>query len=56
MSDTDRVWDGWNAAIEEGIRDADAGRLIPHADVVAWVRSWGTPDELPMPAQTTFGM
>jgi predicted transcriptional regulator len=37
------------AAIEEGIRDADAGRLVAHEEVVAWVRSWGQPDELPMP-------
>ena len=40
------------AAIEEGIRDADAGRVIAHEDVVAWVRSWGQPDELPMPECT----
>jgi predicted transcriptional regulator len=37
------------AAIDEGIREADAGQLIPHEDVVAWVRSWGSPEELPMP-------
>lgn len=37
------------AAIDEGIAAADAGNLVDHEDVVAWVRSWGTPDELPMP-------
>jgi predicted transcriptional regulator len=37
------------AAIEEGLRDADAGRVVPHEDVVAWVESWGRPDERPMP-------
>jgi predicted transcriptional regulator len=37
------------AAIDEGIRAADAGRVIPHEKVVAWVRSWGEPDERPMP-------
>ncbi len=37
------------AAIDEGIKEADAGKLIPHDDVVAWMESWGTPDELPMP-------
>ena len=37
------------AAIDEGIKEADAGKLIPHEDVVAWVRSWGSLDELPMP-------
>ncbi len=37
------------AAIEDGLRDADAGRVVPHEDVVAWVESWGRPDERPMP-------
>ena len=34
------------AAIEEGIRDADAVRVVPHDDVAVWVRSWGKPDEI----------
>jgi predicted transcriptional regulator len=37
------------AAIDEGIKEADAGLLIPHEDVVAWVRSWGSSEELPIP-------
>jgi len=37
------------AAIDAGIRAADAGKLVGHEDVVAWVESWGRPDELPMP-------
>ena len=37
------------AAIEEGLAAADAGDLVDHEDVVAWVRSWGQPDELPQP-------
>jgi predicted transcriptional regulator len=37
------------AAIDEGIRAADADRVVGHDEVVAWVRSWGSPDELPMP-------
>lgn len=37
------------AAIDEGVRAADSGRLVAHEDVAAWVRSWGRPDELPMP-------
>ena len=37
------------AAIDEAIREADAGKSIAHEDVVAWVSSWGKPDELPMP-------
>jgi len=27
------------AAIDEGIRAADAGLVVPHEDVVAWVQS-----------------
>jgi predicted transcriptional regulator len=37
------------AAIDEGIKAADEGRVAAHDDVVAWVRSWGGPDEAPMP-------
>ena len=37
------------AAIDEGIRAADAAQVVAHEDVVAWVKSWGEPDELPMP-------
>ena len=36
-------------AIDEGIRAADAGRVVAHEDVAAWAESWGRPDELPMP-------
>ena len=34
----------------EGEADADAGRLIPHEEVVEWLKTWGTPDEQPAPA------
>ncbi|HSU07392.1 MAG TPA: CopG family ribbon-helix-helix protein [Acetobacteraceae bacterium] len=37
------------AAIDEGIKSADAGQLIAHEDVIAWVQSWGGPNELPTP-------
>lgn len=37
------------AAVEEGIREADAGLTIPHEDVVKWLRSLGTLKELPRP-------
>jgi predicted transcriptional regulator len=37
------------AAIDEGIRAADAGRLVDHAEVASWVRSWGTANETPTP-------
>ncbi|GMU61589.1 MAG: hypothetical protein AMXMBFR34_33520 [Myxococcaceae bacterium] len=28
-------------AIEEGLEAAEKGDLVPHAQVVAWVKSWG---------------
>jgi len=37
------------AAIDEAIAAADAGRVVPHDQVVAWVRSWDSPNELPTP-------
>ena len=33
----------------QAIADAEAGRVVPHEDVVAWLLSWGTPEELPRP-------
>jgi hypothetical protein len=35
--------------IEAAIREADAGLSVPHEEVVAWVRSWQTGEELPRP-------
>jgi predicted transcriptional regulator len=37
------------AAIDAGVKAADAGRVVAHEDVVRWFQSWGKPDELPMP-------
>jgi predicted transcriptional regulator len=37
------------AAIDQGIEAADADQAVAHEEVVAWVRSWGKADELPMP-------
>jgi predicted transcriptional regulator len=38
------------AAIREAVDAADAGAAtIAHAAVAAWLRSWGTADELPRP-------
>lgn len=36
-------------AIAEAEADAAADRVVPHEDVVEWLKSWGTPDELPCP-------
>jgi predicted transcriptional regulator len=38
------------AATAEAVAAAKAGApRIPHEKVAAWLRSWGTPDELPRP-------
>jgi predicted transcriptional regulator len=40
------------AAIDDGIKAADEGRIVEHADVEEWVRSWDGPAEqqAPQPA------
>ena len=37
------------AKIDQGIRDADAGRVIPHAAVKRYLQSWGSKRRLPPP-------
>jgi hypothetical protein len=37
------------AALLEAEADADAGRVVPHSEVAKWLKTWGTPDEKPMP-------
>jgi len=37
-------------AIAEGRADVAAGRVIRHEDMVKWLRSWGTPNELSPPS------
>ncbi|WP_413207859.1 hypothetical protein [Rhodospirillum sp. A1_3_36] len=37
-------------AIAEGLADVEAGRVISHEDMTAWLESWGTENELPPPA------
>jgi predicted transcriptional regulator len=36
-------------AIKEGLRAADDGDVVPHGDVVKWVKSWGKRRELKPP-------
>ena len=36
-------------AIDEGVCAADAGDVVAHGDVKAWVRSWGARRELKRP-------
>lgn len=38
-----------DAADAEGWADAEAGRLVPHEEVAAWLDTWGTPDSRPTP-------
>lgn len=35
--------------INMAIRSLDSGKGVPHDDVVNWVKSWETDDELPKP-------
>jgi predicted transcriptional regulator len=37
------------AAVEEGIAAADRGETVPLEEVLAWMRTWGTPIPLPAP-------
>ena len=35
--------------IEEGIKDLEAGRVVPHEDVKRWLNSWATDNETNAP-------
>nr|WP_295107996.1 CopG family transcriptional regulator [uncultured Caulobacter sp.] len=39
------------AADSEGVADLDAGRVVSHERMKAWLLSWGTPEELPAPSK-----
>jgi len=36
-------------AIEKAVKSADKGHFVEHEEVVKWVESWGTTDELETP-------
>ncbi len=36
-------------SVMEGLADIEAGRVVPHSEVKAWLESWGTENELPPP-------
>ena len=38
------------ARIDQGIRDAGAGRVVSHQEVKRYLQSWGTKRKLPPPA------
>jgi predicted transcriptional regulator len=36
----------WHVSeIEAGLDDLEEGRVVPHAEMVEWLNSWGKPDE-----------
>ena len=35
----------------EADADAEAGRTVPHAEVAAWLATWGTATERPIPPE-----
>lgn len=41
--------DADRAADAEGLADLDAGRVVSHDAMKAWLLSWGTAEELPPP-------
>jgi len=52
-TDESAVEDGYEewklAEIQAGLAEAEAGETVPHEKVTAWLRSWGTANELPPP-------
>lgn len=38
-----------DAADAQALADVEAGRVISHEAMKAWLLSWGTPDKLPPP-------
>ena len=54
MSDA-KINPGFDVDPDEAAADAaadaeiEAGRFVSHDKVVAWLKSWGTPNELPCP-------
>lgn len=39
------------ASIARARADVAAGRVVPHAEVAKWLKTWGTPEEGPPPAE-----
>lgn len=37
------------ARLAEALADVAAGRVISNKAMIAWLKSWGTPNELPPP-------
>lgn len=43
--------DAETAADARADADIKAGRTVDHAEVVAWLAKWGTPEETPAPPE-----
>jgi len=43
--------DWQDAAIDEGLRAAEEGRIFEHDEIAEWVASWDTPNERPTPTR-----
>jgi len=43
--------DWQDAAIDEGLRAAEEGRVFEHDEIADWVASWDTPNERPAPTR-----
>lgn len=41
----------FRSAVDEGVKQAEAGLTLPYDDVRRWILSWGTDDELMPPAE-----
>lgn len=55
---TKTIFDEIDANVEaRAIAEADvaAGWIVPHEEVVKWLRSWGTANELPLVPFQTLG-
>jgi antitoxin component of MazEF toxin-antitoxin module len=52
-ADESAVEDGYEEwklkEIQAGLAEAEAGETVPHEEVIHWLRSWGTGNELPPP-------
>lgn len=49
-SEVEEGYEEWKLAeIQAGLDEAAAGKTVSHEEVAAWLRSWGTPNELPPP-------
>ena len=54
MESEPSIFDQFDAETEaqrdaEALADVEAGRVVPHEEVRAWLDTWGTPAETPPP-------